>query len=66
MMDTRMLCNTKFYIPKENMVIISSEGNQDIRNQYVKEHNMSEGRDFTVAQTFIQGYLWKPIYDEKK
>ena len=31
MMDTRILCNTKYYIPKENLVIISSEGNQEVR-----------------------------------
>jgi hypothetical protein len=64
-MEQRLILNTKYWIPTENIVLISSEGNKEIRDQYMLENNIHEGKDYIVALTYVSGYKFEPIYDEK-
>ena len=63
-MENRLILNTKYWIPEENLVIISGEGNKDIREKYMNENNIQEGKDYIVAITYISGYQFNPVYDE--
>ena len=64
-MEPRLILNSKYWIPSENIVLIASEGNEEIRDQYIKDHNIEVGKNYIVSVTFISGYQFTPIYDDK-
>ena len=64
-MEPRLILNCKYWIPSENIVLISSEGNEEIRAQYIKDHDIEVGKSYIVSVTYISGYQFNPIYDDK-
>ena len=61
--DARMMVNTKYWIPQENIVLISGEGNSSVKDTYVEENNMKEGKDFVLASAFLTALKFTPILD---
>jgi hypothetical protein len=63
--DARMMVNTKYWIPNESIVIISGLENEAVKETYIKDQNMVEGRDFVLATVYLSAHKFIPIYDPK-
>jgi hypothetical protein len=51
----------KYYIPEENLFIISSRGNEKIREAYLKTMDASK---YGITVTILSGFKFEPIYDK--
>jgi hypothetical protein len=56
----RIMLNTKFYMPNDNMFIICSLENENIRDQYIA-NNPKECKGLEFADNILSAYKFFPI-----
>jgi hypothetical protein len=63
MISGRMFIDAKYLWEKENIVIMTSEGNEKLKEQYCS--SKTDLQDVTVAFCLISGHKYTPIFDEQ-
>jgi hypothetical protein len=61
----RIFVDAKYIWSNENLCIMSSEGNQQEREQYFQE-NANEIKGMSDAFCYISGFKFTPVFDDKQ